>query len=82
MVIPNELALMGIYTIILINISKSLLNNSILWGKMILDDFDEIDKYLVDAKQLFESIELQKEIDANFELNPEKLAFVIGFGKM
>lgn len=81
LVIPNELALMGILYTHFNKYIEEPFEQFHLWGKMILDDFDEIDKYLVDAKQLFESIELQKEIDANFELDPEKLAFVIGFWK-
>lgn len=36
------------------------------WGEMILRDFDEIDQYLVDPKQLFTSIKTQKELDEEF----------------
>lgn len=41
------------------------------WGKMMLNDFDEIDKYLVDAKKLFAIIQDEKEIDAQFSIEQE-----------
>jgi len=41
------------------------------WGEMLLNDFDDIDKYLVDAKQLFRNIKDLKEIDAGFEFLTE-----------
>ena len=34
------------------------------WGEMLLNDFDDVDKYLVDAKQLFRNIYDIREIDA------------------
>lgn len=37
------------------------------WGEMLLNDFDDIDKYLADAKQLFSNIQDLKEIEAGFE---------------
>ncbi|WP_108822252.1 PD-(D/E)XK nuclease family protein [Dysgonomonas sp. Marseille-P4361] len=36
------------------------------WGEMLLNDFDDVDKYLVDAQQLFRNIHDLKEIDAGF----------------
>lgn len=36
------------------------------WGDMLLSDFDDVDKYLVDAEQLFRNIYDLKEIDAGF----------------
>ncbi|MBI4649159.1 MAG: PD-(D/E)XK nuclease family protein [Bacteroidia bacterium] len=36
------------------------------WGDMLLNDFDDIDKYLVDAKSLFQYIESLKEIDSRY----------------
>lgn len=36
------------------------------WGEMLLNDFDDVDKYLVDARQLFRNIHDLKEIDAGF----------------
>ncbi len=36
------------------------------WGDMILNDFDDIDKYLVDASQLFRNVQNIKKIDEQF----------------
>lgn len=41
------------------------------WGEMLLNDFDDVDKYLVDAQQLFRNIKDLKEIDAGFEFLTE-----------
>jgi len=43
------------------------------WGEMLVKDFDEIDKYLVDTQQLFTNIKDLKEIDLFFTLEPENL---------
>jgi len=37
-----------------------------LWGEMLLNDFDQVDKYLVDAELLFTNITDLKEIDQHF----------------
>jgi hypothetical protein len=50
------------------------------WGDMLLRDFDEIDKYMVDAKQLFKDLSQQKELDTNFDfLTEEQRNFLLGF---
>ncbi len=36
------------------------------WGNMLLSDFDDIDKYLVDAKDLFSNLMALKELELNF----------------
>ena len=41
------------------------------WGDMLLNDFDDVDKYLVDAAQLFRNIKDLKEIDAGFDFLSE-----------
>jgi len=41
------------------------------WGEMLLNDFDDVDKYLVDAQQLFRNIKDLKEIDAGFDFLTE-----------
>ncbi|WP_418992052.1 PD-(D/E)XK nuclease family protein [Alistipes sp.] len=44
------------------------------WGEMLLTDFDTIDKYLIDASQLFRNIEQIKEIEADISyLTPAQL---------
>ena len=40
----------------------------VFWGEMLLNDFDEIDKYRVDAKQLFTNISELKQIDQLFNV--------------
>lgn len=37
------------------------------WGETLLNDFDDIDKYLVDAKDLFKNLQSLKEIETEFE---------------
>jgi len=41
-------------------------NNFYFWGEMLLKDFDEVDKYLVKADDLFISLKNLKEIDSRF----------------
>ena len=38
----------------------------VFWGEMLLTDFDDVDKYRVDAKQIFTNITELKEIDSIF----------------
>lgn len=42
------------------------------WGEMLLNDFDDVDKYLVDAKQIFTNVTELKEIDRLFNPFSEK----------
>lgn len=50
------------------------------WGDMLLRDFDEIDKYLVDATQLFKDLSHQKELDSSFDfLTDEQREFLTNF---
>ena len=50
------------------------------WGEMLLRDFDEIDKYLVSAEQLFKDLSHQKELDSSFDfLTEEQQEFLKGF---
>lgn len=47
------------------------------WGDMLLSDFDMVDKYLVDADQLFRNITEIKEIEADISyLTPRQLRIV------
>ena len=38
----------------------------ITWGEMVLNDFNDVDRYLVDTTQIFRNIKYFKEIAANF----------------
>ena len=55
------------------------------WGQMLLKDFDEVDKNLVDPKLIFSGIKYQKEIEKQFFLAPEQIELInqfwSGFGK-
>lgn len=45
------------------------------WGDVILNDFNDVDRYMVDAKQLFVNIDRLKEISSDF-LTEEQLAVI------
>ena len=50
------------------------------WGEMLLRDFDEVDKYMVSARQLFQDLSNQKELDATFDyLTEEQQEFLKNF---
>lgn len=50
------------------------------WGDLILKDFDDIDKYLVNAQQLFTNIKDLKQLDSDFSfLSPAQRAAVESF---
>ncbi len=53
--------------------SNETLDEFYFWGEMLLSDFNDIDKYLIDSKQLFQNIESLKEIDTVFEFISEDL---------
>ena len=42
------------------------------WGDMLLRDFDEVDKYMVNAEQLFKDLRNQKELDSSFDYLTEQ----------
>ena len=44
----------------------------VFWGEMLLSDFDDVDKYCVDAKQLFTNITELKQIDELFNVFSDK----------
>lgn len=45
------------------------------WGDILLTDFNDVDKYLVDSRQLFKNVENLKEISANY-LTPEQIEVI------
>lgn len=50
------------------------------WGNMLLGDFDDIDKYLANAKDVFSNLVSLKEIEYNFPyLTPEQIEAVKSF---
>ncbi|MDR1882581.1 MAG: PD-(D/E)XK nuclease family protein [Prevotella sp.] len=54
-----------------ISSSTETFDEFLYWGEMLLNDFDDVDKYLVDAQQLFRNIRDLKEIDAGFDFLAE-----------
>lgn len=54
----------------------------IFWGEMLLNDFDEVDKYLVDAHQLFRNVTELNEIERLFNvLSDRQIAAIRQFWK-
>lgn len=50
------------------------------WGDMLLNDFDDIDKYLVDASKLFRNVKDLRSIDEQFgALEPEQVEIIKQF---
>jgi Fe-S-cluster formation regulator IscX/YfhJ len=52
--------------------SEESFDSFVYWGEMLLSDFDDVDKYRVDARQLFTNITELKEIDRIFNVFTEK----------
>lgn len=49
------------------------------WGEMMLADFDDLDKYLVDAGSVYANIRDLREIDAHFDLSDEQKEIIRRF---
>jgi len=59
------------------------LDDFYFWGEMMLSDFNDIDKYLVDAEDLFRNIQSLKEIDYGFDyLSKEQLEYLSKFWRI
>ncbi len=79
---PDKLTLVfrlyQVYTSVLKN-SESF-DKFYFWGEMLLRDFDEIDKYLVNAPQMFKDLSKIKELDETFDyLTEEQRSFLKEF---
>ncbi len=60
--------------------SEESLDHFYFWGEMLLRDFDELDKYLVNAEGLFRDLSNQKELDDYFDyLTEEQKKFLKEF---
>jgi len=82
--IPDRLNLIfRLYKIYLeLTSSTELFDDFYYWGGMLVSDFDQVDKYLADANQLFENITNLKEIDERFSsLNPDNREALENFWK-
>ena len=63
----NEILLSELYKVYrTVKKSSESFDDFYFWGDMLLDDFDDTDKYLVDASKLFCNIKDIKEIDRQF----------------
>ena len=50
------------------------------WGQMLLKDFDDVDKYLIDAENLYSNLSRQKQLDLTFDfLLPEQKEIIQRF---
>jgi len=58
--------------------SKELFDDFYFWGEMLISDFDQVDKYLVNARDLFTNVTELKEIDARFDTLPEDERELLG----
>lgn len=60
--------------------SDETFDDFVYWGEMLLNDFDDIDKYLIDAKQLFTNITDLNHIDTAFSfLKPTQIQAIRSF---
>lgn len=81
--VPDKLELVhklyGIYGEVIGSHTESF-DRFYFWGDMLLRDFNEIDKYLVNAAQLFRDLRNQKELDTSFDyLTDEQRKFLLDF---
>lgn len=50
------------------------------WGEMLLNDFDDVDKYMADARMLFSNVTDLREIETDFSfLSPNQIAAIRSF---
>jgi len=63
----NEILLFELYKIYRkVNKSPESFDEFYFWGDMLLNDFDDVDKYLIDASALFSNVQDIKSIDQQF----------------
>jgi CRISPR/Cas system-associated exonuclease Cas4 (RecB family) len=62
------------------NLKPETFDKFYFWGDMLLRDFDEVDKYMVSATQLFKDLSSQKELDSGFDfLTDDQVRFLKDF---
>ena len=52
------------------------------WGQVLLKDFDEVDRYLVDARKIYRNLEQLHELESKFQDNEEVLFALKRFNEM
>jgi hypothetical protein len=77
----NEILLFELYKVYrVIAGTQESFDDFFFWGDMLLNDFDDVDKYLVDASQLFSNISDLKKIDQQFgDLSQEQSSIIKQF---
>jgi CRISPR/Cas system-associated exonuclease Cas4 (RecB family) len=77
----NEVLLFELYKVYRrVKKSPESFDNFFYWGDILLNDFDDVDKYLVDASQLFKNVLDIKNIDHQFGgLNEEQIEIIRKF---
>jgi hypothetical protein len=59
------------------NASAEPFDEFLYWGEMLLNDFDDIDKYMVDARMIFSNVTDLRTIESDFSfLNEEQIAAI------
>ena len=72
--VPDQLTLvMELFDVYKIHFPDETFDRFYHWGSMMIKDFDEIDRYMVDARLLFKNIKDLKEIDEEFGFDAEEL---------
>ncbi len=60
--------------------SQDTFDDFLYWGEMLLNDFDNVDKYMVDTRQLFKNISNLKSLDDDFShLTPSQIEAIQRF---
>lgn len=64
----------------LISGSEESFDDFLYWGEMLLNDFNDVDKHMVDARQLFSNIEQLKSMEGDMSyLSPEQIIAIRRF---
>jgi len=79
----NEILLFELYKVYSrLNRSAESFDDFYFWGDMLINDFDDIDKYMADASVLFRNVQDLKDIDYQFgDIDPEKAEIIKKFWK-
>lgn len=60
--------------------SDETFDDFLYWGEMLLSDFDDVDKYMVNARMLFTNVTDLKQLEDDFDyLSPEQIAAIRTF---
>lgn len=81
--IPDDLELVAeLYSIYAEHFPGESFDSFYPWGKMLLKDFDEVDRWLVNAEKIFATLSGMKDIDEQFGLSPEAQEEIKQFAEM